>query len=165
MDNFTDRKELIEAVCKRADAIDSISNLADAYEFNVRPICRQMGITYTAFVILMYLANNPDKCTASDICKVKGIKPNLISFNVDKLVKEGFLLREAIPGDRRSVRLVCTRKAEPFIERGRNLSKEFLYDLTEGLSCEDVKSLMNYVDIMKENAIKMRKKSYSNKID
>lgn len=165
MDNFTDRKDVIEAICRRADAIDTICNLSDAYESNVRPICRQMGITYTAFVILMYLANNPDKYTASDICKVKGIKPNLISFNVDKLVKEGFLLREAIPGDRRSVRLVCTRKAEPFIERGRSLNKEFLYSLTEGLSCEEVKNAVKYMDTMRENVVKMRKKSELDKID
>ena len=160
----TERKTIIEEICFHADVIDAIRNLSGAYEFMVRPLFKQMGVTYTAFVILMYLSNNPDKQTASDICRVKGIKPNLISFSVEKLVQEGFLRREPMPRDRRSVRLVCTDRALPFIEKGREISRKFLYDLTEGLSGEDVAQFIKYSDKMRENAVKMREKPAEEKI-
>ena len=43
----------------------------------------------------MFLANNPEYTTARDIVEVRKIKANLVSINVDKLVGEGYLRREA----------------------------------------------------------------------
>ena len=48
-----------------------------------------------------------------------GIKPNLVSFHVEKLVQEEYLIREAIPGDRRQVKLILTEKADVIVEKGR----------------------------------------------
>lgn len=39
--------------------------------------------------------------TASDIVEVRKLKANLVSVNVDRLVQEGYLRREAVAGDRR----------------------------------------------------------------
>ena len=44
-----------------------------------------------AFDILLFLANNPEYKTASDIVGYRGIKANLISVNVDKLVHDRYL--------------------------------------------------------------------------
>ena len=44
-----------------------------------------------AFDILLFLANNPEYKTASDIVEYRGIKANLVSVNVDKLVHDRYL--------------------------------------------------------------------------
>lgn len=40
------------------------------------------------------------------------IKANLVSVHVDRLVKEGYLERRAVEGDRRKTELICTQKAQ-----------------------------------------------------
>ena len=82
-----------------------------------RPICHKMKLSQTAFDILMFLAAHPDCSTAKDICRARGIRPNMVSFNVERLVEEGYLQRQAVPGDRRKIRLLCTDKAQEILRR------------------------------------------------
>ena len=88
-----------------------------AYSAMCRPLCRELKLTQTAFDILLFLANNPGHDTASDIVELRRIKANLVSVNVNRLVEEGYLRRESIPGDRRKTRLLCTKQAQPIIDR------------------------------------------------
>ena len=67
----------------------------------------------------MFLGNNPSYRTASDIVEIRHIKANLVSVNVDRLVKEGYLSRQAVRGDRRKTELICTELAWPVIRRGQ----------------------------------------------
>ena len=85
--------------------------LLEVYNDACKPLCKKLKLPQTAFDILMFLGNNLQYQTARDIVKVRNIKANLVSINVDKLVKEGYLKREAIEGDRRKTKLVCTIKA------------------------------------------------------
>ena len=96
-----------------------------AYAALCKPLCQKLHLPQTAFDILMFLANNPGYQTASDVVEVRKLKANLVSVNVDRLVQEGYLVREADPGDRRRTLLRCTEKACPIIEQGRALQEEF----------------------------------------
>ena len=69
---------------------------AQAYNAVCKPLCQELKLPQTAFDILMFLANNPDRRTASDIVEFRHIKANLVSMNVDRLVKEGYLERRAV---------------------------------------------------------------------
>ena len=93
-----------------------------AYAALCKPLCQKLHLPQTAFDILMFLANNPGYQTASDVVEVRKLKANLVSVNVDRLVQEGYLVREADPGDRRRTLLRCTEKACPIIEQGRGLA-------------------------------------------
>ena len=88
---------------------------ARTYAAACKPLCRELKLPQTAFDILMFLANNPGYRTAGDIVEVRRIKANLVSVNVDKLVREGYLRRETVEGDRRKTLLVCTERAQPVI--------------------------------------------------
>ena len=85
--------------------------VALAYGAVCKPLCRELGLTQTAFDILLFLANNPSYRTARDIVEVRHIKANLVSVNVDKLVQEGYLTRQPVAGDRRKTALACTPRA------------------------------------------------------
>lgn len=65
-----------------------------------------------AFDILLFLVNNPEYKTASDIVEYHGIKANLVSVNVDKLVRDGYLQKKNVKSDRRKTMLICTDKAQ-----------------------------------------------------
>ena len=72
-----------------------------AYSALCHSLCRELNLPQTAFDILLFLANNPECDTASDIVELRKIKANLVSVNVNRLVEEGYLYREPVPGDRR----------------------------------------------------------------
>lgn len=90
-----------------------------AYRKACRHLCKELGLPQTAFDILMFLGNNPAYKTASDIVEIRHIKANLVSVNVDRLVQDGYLVRNQVRGDRRKTELACTDKAQPVIEKGR----------------------------------------------
>ena len=76
--------------------IEFVQKFNLAYNAMCKPLCQQLKLPQTAFDILMFLGNNPQYQTARDIVKIRNIKANLISINVEKLVKEGYLRREEI---------------------------------------------------------------------
>ena len=106
-------------------SIEFAHKMSLAYSATCKTLCRELKLPQTAFDILMFLANNPDYKTASDIVEVRKIKANLVSVNVEKLVRDGYLERKAVEGDRRKVELICTKKAEPVIENGKKLQQDF----------------------------------------
>ena len=91
--------------------------ILDAYAAVMQPLSAELDMAPNAVDILLFLANNPGLDTARDICTYRRLKPGIVSFHVDNLVREGYLLRTRDPGDRRRCRLVCTDKAAPIIAR------------------------------------------------
>ena len=122
-----------------------------AYGAACRPLCQKLKLTQTAFDILMFLANNPEYTTARDIVEIRNIKANLVSVNVEKLVQDGYIERQAVEKDRRKTELICTQKALPVQKWGRELQQEFAERLMTGLSDEDQKKLAIYFSQMEKN--------------
>lgn len=113
--------------------VEFAQKVALAYGAVCKPLCRELGLTQTAFDILLFLANNPSYWTARDIVEVRHIKANLVSVNVDKLVQEGYLTRQPVAGDRRKTALACTPRAQEVIRRGRQLQTAFFDSLFRGM--------------------------------
>lgn len=136
--------------------IKIVRHIFQLYSARCKPLCREIGMPQTAFDILMFFANNPEYDTASDIVKTRYIKANLVSVNVDSLVREGYLKREKSPGDRRKVRLVCTEKAWPVVERGRQLQDHFMDELFQNVDGRLKDDFFRVLDMMENNLKTMR---------
>ena len=122
-----------------------------AYGAVCKPLCQELKLPQTAFDILMFLANNPDCKTASDIVEIRKIKANLVSVNVDKLVQEGYLERRPVENDRRKTQLLCTEKAQPIIARGRAVQEAFFDRLLANTDEATRKAFFATLDIMRQN--------------
>ena len=125
--------------------------LLDAYAGIMRPLSAELNMAQTAVDILMFLANNPGYDTAKDICTMRHLKPGIVSFHVEKLVQEGYLERQNVPGDRRKCRLVCTEKGAPIIEKGRALQAKFMRKMTKGLEKEQIDTLVTCLETFEKN--------------
>ena len=125
--------------------------LALAYTAICKPLCQTLKLPQTAFDILLFLANNPAYQTAANIVEVRKIKANLVSVNVDKLVRDGYLTREPMPGDRRKTRLLCTEKAQPIILQGRQLQSAFLQRLFAHTDQQMQDAFLKTISIMDKN--------------
>ena len=133
--------------------------VALAYSAVCKGLCRELGLPQTAFDILMFLGNHPKYKTASEIVEIRHIKANLVSINVERLVREGYLSRNPVPGDRRKTELLCTEKAQPVIARGRQIQHTFSEKLFADVSQEQRSAFLetlhrienNLNEIMEEN--------------
>lgn len=125
--------------------------IALAYSAVCKPLCRQLELPQTAFDILMFLGNNPDYKTASEIVEIRHIKANLVSVNVDRPVREGYLTRRGVEGDRRKTELLCTEKAQPIIARGRQLQNAFSERLFAGMDEEARRAFSETMHLIEHN--------------
>lgn len=131
--------------------IEFPNKMAHAYSVMCKPLCQEIKLPQTAFDILMFLSNNPQYKTARDIVEVRKIKANLVSINVDKLVKEGYLERKEVAGDRRKTELVCTSQADSIIEKGRLVQKDFKDTLFNNMDDSMKEILFKGMEIMEDN--------------
>lgn len=129
----------------------------EAYHTVLQPICKDTGLPPMAVDILMFFANNPENRTAKDICRCRGLKTGIVSVHIDRLVNEGLLLRQPVPGDRRKTQLVCTDSANSIIERGRKLQRSFAQKLLVGLSDTDIEVFNNCLTVLSGNIEEIRK--------
>lgn len=120
-----------------ADYLAMTKDTMSAYSRMCAPVLLNYGIPQISFDILMFLENNPEFCTAQEISEVRGIKKNLVSVHVEKLVQAGLLRRGTVFGDRRKISLTVTEKAKPIIEAGLAAQQKFYERLTAGISEED----------------------------
>lgn len=122
-----------------------------AYNKTCKELCHELNLPQTALDILMFLANNSEYKTARDIVEVRKIKANLVSVHVDRLVKEGYLERRAVEGDRRKTELICTQKAQPVIEKGGQLQEAFKEQLFSGMDEKMQRQMEEMVRRMEQN--------------
>ena len=132
------------------------ARFSDAYHAALSPLCAETGLPPAAVDILLFLANTPGCETAGAICRMRGLKPAIVSFHIDRLVGEGFLQRQPVPGDRRKTALVLTAQAQPIVAEGRELQRAFADRLAEGLSAEDLAHFRRCVAIFDRNIEQIR---------
>lgn len=139
-----------------AEMFANAARFTDAYHVAIQPLCDKVHLTPMAVDILMFLANNPGRETAREICRYRGLKPGIVSFHIDRLVQEGYLERGSVLGDRRKTALRCTRKAADVIEEGRKLQKVFALRLTEGMTPEDLAHFRRCIAIFDANIARIQ---------
>lgn len=126
-----------------------------AYTTVCKPLCKELGLSQSAFDILMFLGNNPAYKTASEIVEIRHIKANLVSLNVERLVREGYLKRQPIQDDRRKTELLCTQKAQPIIARGQRLQNGFFEQLFAGMDTDQRKAFSEALGTIEKNVDKI----------
>ncbi len=129
----------------------------EAYHAVLQPLCREAELPALALDILLFIANNPDKDTARDVCQFRGMKPGIVSVHVDRLAEAGLIERRPVPGDRRKTRLVCTESAAGIIEKGRGLQRRFAAELLAGLDAQMLESFHRCLAAVDENIDRIRK--------
>ena len=125
--------------------------IALAYEKALLPLAQETNLPHTAISILLFIANSTNPTTARDICELRGLKKPIVSTHVERLVAEGYIKRQAVPGDRRKDALVCTDRAMKIIEAGRARQIRFAAEVLQGISEDDRAVMERCFKTMSEN--------------
>ena len=134
-------------------------NMTEIYDEYCEPVCKEYDIPHISLEILSFLSEYPEHFTAKDISSIKKIKPSLVSLHVEKLVKNGYLVRESVNGDRRKVKLVCTEKAQAVIARGRQKQEEFQAAMFENIDESTREAFFAALGKIENNLDKMMKEN------
>ena len=101
-------------------------------------ILRDLNLTLKAKALLGLMLSLPDDWDYT----VAGLT---------KLVKEGYLERREVAGDRRKTELVCTSQADSIIEKGRLVQKDFKDTLFNNMDDSMKEILFKGMEIMEDN--------------
>ena len=138
-------------------AVELTKKFMAAYKAAQKKVCKAWNVPEVSLDILLFLANNPEYTTARDIVEVRSIKANLVSQHVDRMVREGYLCRKEVQGDRRKRDLSLTEKAMPIIEAGRKMQTDFFETLFHGVSEGEKQAFFETMDRMSRNMDKILK--------
>ena len=116
-----------------------------------KKISEETGVHYTALEIIVLLYSDSTVTTAKEVCEYLNLKPNLVSFHVDKLVSDGYLVRESIDGDKRKVRLITTEKCESIGERCNQIRKELFEKFTGSCTKEELETFYSCILKIRKN--------------
>ena len=138
-------------------AVELTKKFMAAYKAAQKKVCKAWNVPEVSLDILLFLANNPEYTTARDIVEVRSIKANLVSQHVDRMVREGYLCRKEVQGDRRKRDLSLTEKAMPIVEAGRKMQTDFFETLFYGVSEGEKQTFFETMDRMSRNMDKILK--------
>jgi len=101
--------------------------------------------------ILLFLANNPQYDTASQIVSKRHLSKSHVSTSIRSLEEKGLLSKELRNGNHRNEHLLICSKSNDIIKKGQKLQKDFLTKICNGISDSQKKELLSDLQIMNEN--------------
>lgn len=129
------------------------------YEQMVMPVCKEYGLTYMEFTVLMFLVNNPQYDTAAQITKIRRLSKSHVSLSLRGLQAKGLVTGQYFPGNQKRLHLCVTETARPVVEQGKKAQKAFGAQLIRGFAEEEVEQLQSFIDRIHEN---MKQEEISN---
>ncbi|MDD6066837.1 MAG: MarR family transcriptional regulator [Firmicutes bacterium] len=121
-------------------------------------VLRRYQLTQMEMDILLFLANNPEYDTASEIVRVRQLTKSHVSVSIEQLVQKGMLSRNHDRNNRRVTHLALLPEAEPIVEDGRRCQREFTELLSFGIEAEKLETAEEVMQQMMENMKSYRKK-------
>lgn len=144
--------------------LDFIASVGELYEMQMAPLSRAFGLTAMELSILLFLANNPEYDTATEIVKKRHLTKSHVSISLRSLEARGYIRKEHRDGDRKTAHLTLLPAADEITAEGQKQQAEFLSVLTGQFSAEEIAGLRSCITRMNDNvldALKIRKEAPS----
>ena len=130
---------------------DNLFSGQNLYERTVMPVCRQFGLTYMEFTVLMFLHNNPQYDTAAQIVKIRRLTKSHVSISLRGLQERGLVKGEYFPGNQKTLHLSVTDSAKPVVEAGLAAQRAFGATLARGFTAEELAQFQKLIKKLNEN--------------
>ena len=109
------------------------------YSRLTRSICEKFGLTQMEYDILMFLHNHPQFNTAADIVKIRKATKSHVSTTLKTLEDNGLVRKIQSPDNKKRIEIELLEPAQKVIQEGFSDQKEFVKDLFQGLSEEELR--------------------------
>lgn len=133
------------------DLLKYISLWKEGYSQAVNPVCEKYGLTSAEFDVLMFLANNPEFDTATDIVEKRYLAKSHVSTSITSLEKKQYLTRTYHGNNRRTIHLIICEAAKEIILDGRK-AQQFFYEITmQSFSTQERENIQKNFQAMMQN--------------
>ena len=113
---------------EKKNLLISLSKLSKVYRAEVKVEMSASDFSPNELDLITFLSNN-EMDTSKEIADFLGLSKS-------SLVAKGYLETNVDEGDRRYIHLVLTDRAKPIADRLRNIRKQFISSMTEGINQE-----------------------------
>ena len=137
---------------------DDIAAMRSLYSAQLDAVGRECGLARVELDILLFLANNPQFDTATDIVERRCISKAHVSQSVKSLEQRGYLERRYAGDNRRTIHLHLLECAQAAVDAGRQAHARCLAALLDGFSEVECEQLRSYLSRISDNAWAQMKK-------
>ena len=137
---------------------DDMAAMCSLYSAQLDAVGRECGLARVELDILLFLANNPQFDTATDIVERRCISKAHVSQSVKSLEQRGYLERRYAGDNRRTIHLHLLECAQAAVDAGRQAHARCLAALLEGFSAAECEQLRSYLSRISDNAWAQMKK-------
>ena len=137
---------------------DDMAAMRSLYSAQLDAVGRECGLARVELDILLFLANNPQFDTATDIVERRCISKAHVSQSVKSLEQRGYLERRYAGDNRRTIHLHLLEGAQAAVDAGRQAHARCLAALLDGFSAAECEQLRSYLSRISDNAWAQMKK-------
>lgn len=109
------------------------------------PICTKYDLTHAEMSVLLFLHDNPEHNTATEIVEKLRLTKSHVSLSVRSLLDRGYIIGEHEGKDHRSVHLKVCESVKNIVEEGRQAQAEYFSILFNGFSEEEKEHFRTYI--------------------
>ena len=130
---------------------DDMAAMRSLYSAQLDAVGREYGLARVELDILLFLANNPQFDTATDIVERRHISKAHVSQSVKSLEQRGCLERCYEGDNRRTIHLRLTERAQAAVDVGRQAQLHCFETFMRGFSATELEQLRGYLARIAEN--------------
>ena len=108
------------------------------YDQAMEPLTDQYQVTRMELDVLLFLANNPQLDTATDLVNQRSLTKSHVSSSVASLVKRGCLERVYQQDNRKVAHLKLLAPAEEIVEAGQRAQQHFFASILRNFTSEEL---------------------------
>lgn len=130
---------------------NGLSLIKRLYDQNLQWVLAEYSLTRMELDILLFLANNSQFDTATDMVNKRGLTKSHVSSSIQHLVELGYLERCYLQDNRKVVHLRVLGAASEIVSAGRRAQEEFFSRLFAGFSPLQQRHLEEITKKLSEN--------------
>ena len=130
---------------------DVMTAMRSLYCAQLEAASRECGLARVELDILLFLANNPQFDTATDIVERRCISKAHVSQSVKSLEQRGYLERRYAGDNRRTIHLRLMERAQAAVDVGRRAQLHCFETFMRGFSTTELEQLRGYLARIAEN--------------
>ena len=131
---------------------DDMAAMRSLYSAQLDAVGREYGLARVELDILLFLANNPQFDTATEIVQWRNISKAHVSQGVKALEQRGYLERWYARDNRRTIHLRLRQEAGAAVEAGRAAQHRYRSLLFQGFSEEELEQFCGFFGRIAANA-------------
>lgn len=137
------------------EVIAFINHFKQSYQLQFKNLAKKYTLSMIEIHILLFLKNNPDKNSAKEIVKLRGLAKSNVSNALEKLRSRNLLAIEIDATNRRQQHIRLLPDSKPIVNALHKKQQEFIDSLKEGFNEEELDQMEQYLMRWHQNIIKM----------